>query len=686
MPNDKRIRYPQNLRLNTSSEFDPEQEHAFSFAQQHSGQPLEPAVRQIVEPQFGHDFANIRVHSDEQAAVAANGIHSRAFTVGNDLVFNSQQYSPWSLEGQGLLRHELTHAVQYQKSGDFGSQAKPLSQANDLAEQEARAASNTRQVGTVQAVPSALISAAPKNETESSSNAPAGQTSSNIGDFDIASMIGTVLTGQLQGSVGHGGENLVADVMLVASLLSRAGFIGDDLESNIKRFQGEIVLMNRPDGRIDPGGRTWQTLLSLTQNQTTTISSSPALSTQNPTEGSDVVEQTTSNDTPVSTTQKPANNLAVSLESVNAEVDALVSKSKNLTKDWQTQETGAGRDELVRAIKQIHAHIEQLPEALRPALFRKVNQVTPYYAQSPNMNLLEQGEAKDTRTCNITSLAMALEGLGKSPQDYTASKETIAGIAGFYADTVKTAEDHLNDSLETLRMPDFIQLAAIANEMGGKPANEENIKYGVFHVEIDAKKKEHQVGAWNTILSIYTLKDIAEKFGVKGDVVNFNLSSNDSADPKTRRKEQSKDFSTLRGIGSSHRATVEKMTDARNMREELATLKPEGKTYTKKAQALEKLEKSLEGKTDLSEQSLNEQEALIPLAEYKTRVQETIAARMDQGVQVVMGLSGHFVKVQAIQDDFVIVDDPARGTRSNRKVTWEEARAMAYFSTCLLIK
>jgi hypothetical protein len=387
-----------------------------------------------------------------------------------------------------------------------------------------------------------------------------------------------------------------------------------------------------------------------------------------------------------SNTAVPAGDGSITVASVSSEIDQLNIKSKSLKRDGGNQELGTGRDELVTSIKVIHAHIEQLPEATRPALFRRVNALTPYYSQSPNMNLLEQGKPEDTRTCNITSLAMALEGLGKSPKDYTGSKETIAGIAQFYDATVQTAEDHAGTSLETLRMPDYIQLAAIALEMGGKPPTQENIEYGVFHKTVDSKLKEHQEGAWNSILSIYTLQKIAEKFGVSSSVVNFNLTSNDSSDTKIRRKESSKDFSTLRGIGSTHRGNVEKLTDERNMREELEGIDPTSKAYASKSKALEKLEKANAGKNDLSEESLKEQEALIPMEEYKSRVTQTIGAKMDAGAQVVMGLSGHYVRLQSIQDAFVIVDDPARGSRANRKVMWEEARAMAYFSTCLLIE
>lgn len=76
------------------------------------GQPLDAATRAYMEPRFGHDFGNVRVHTDEQAAEAASGYHARAYTVGSDIVFGAQEYAPGTSEGQRLLAHELTHVVQ----------------------------------------------------------------------------------------------------------------------------------------------------------------------------------------------------------------------------------------------------------------------------------------------------------------------------------------------------------------------------------------------------------------------------------------------------------------------------------------------------------------------------------------------------------------------------------------------
>ncbi len=76
------------------------------------GEPLDTATRIFMEPRFGHDFSNIRVHSGAQAAESAQAVNALAFTVGRNVVFGAGQYAPRTVGGQRLLGHELTHAVQ----------------------------------------------------------------------------------------------------------------------------------------------------------------------------------------------------------------------------------------------------------------------------------------------------------------------------------------------------------------------------------------------------------------------------------------------------------------------------------------------------------------------------------------------------------------------------------------------
>jgi len=76
------------------------------------GQRLDQQTRALFEPRFGHDFSKVRVHADAKAAESAKAVNALAYTVGHDIVFGHGQFSPNTNQGQWLLAHELTHAVQ----------------------------------------------------------------------------------------------------------------------------------------------------------------------------------------------------------------------------------------------------------------------------------------------------------------------------------------------------------------------------------------------------------------------------------------------------------------------------------------------------------------------------------------------------------------------------------------------
>ena len=76
------------------------------------GESLSSQTRAFFEPRFGHDFSNVRIHTDSSSSDLAQSINAKAFTKGNHIVFNNGQYTPNTLEGKKLLGHELTHVVQ----------------------------------------------------------------------------------------------------------------------------------------------------------------------------------------------------------------------------------------------------------------------------------------------------------------------------------------------------------------------------------------------------------------------------------------------------------------------------------------------------------------------------------------------------------------------------------------------
>ncbi len=52
------------------------------------GQPLDAEARAFMEPRFGHDFSQVRVHTDAKATESARAVNALAYTVGRDVVWD----------------------------------------------------------------------------------------------------------------------------------------------------------------------------------------------------------------------------------------------------------------------------------------------------------------------------------------------------------------------------------------------------------------------------------------------------------------------------------------------------------------------------------------------------------------------------------------------------------------------
>ena len=69
-----------------------------------------------MEPRFGHDFSQVRVHTDARAAESAKAVNALAYTFGQDVVFESDQFAPAIGTGRRLLAHELARTLQQVRS------------------------------------------------------------------------------------------------------------------------------------------------------------------------------------------------------------------------------------------------------------------------------------------------------------------------------------------------------------------------------------------------------------------------------------------------------------------------------------------------------------------------------------------------------------------------------------------
>jgi hypothetical protein len=119
----------------------------------------------------------------------------------------------------------------------------------------------------------------------------------------------------------------------------------------------------------------------------------------------------------------------------------------------------------------------------------------------------------------------------------------------------------------------------------------------------------------------------------------------------------------LGGFGKDHRKDVEKYINARNKNEVTSDLQA---GYD----------------AAMADTSIDDR---LSLEAYRDYVIEHIGADLAAGGSIVIALSGHYAKLQAIVPDGLIVNDPARDSRAATHLTWAEARAMGYFKHRLVL-
>ena len=76
------------------------------------GTPLPASVRRFMEPRFKASFADVRIHTDANAATLSRQLAAQAFTTGNHIFFARDQFQPETAAGRELIAHELAHTIQ----------------------------------------------------------------------------------------------------------------------------------------------------------------------------------------------------------------------------------------------------------------------------------------------------------------------------------------------------------------------------------------------------------------------------------------------------------------------------------------------------------------------------------------------------------------------------------------------
>jgi Domain of unknown function (DUF4157) len=188
------------------NQLEPHQQNALSILER-PGLPLDAETRGALEPRFGHNFGDVRVHSGGEAARAARNLEARAFAVGQDVVLGDVDTS--TPEGFEILTHELAHTVQNAHYGP--AKEMKLSGVGDAAETSAQAAASTALSGgsnagaiASRAIPTGAVSlwnlGWTPEETHGGPYANIGATFNSWSDWNVSGGLGLANTSNPDGS------------------------------------------------------------------------------------------------------------------------------------------------------------------------------------------------------------------------------------------------------------------------------------------------------------------------------------------------------------------------------------------------------------------------------------------------------------------------------------------------------
>ncbi|MEV4316057.1 hypothetical protein [Actinocrispum sp. NPDC049592] len=449
----------------------------------------------------------------------------------------------------------------------------------------------------------------------------------------VAGAVVKGLVGQeLSGSVGVEGDNNPGDMLIVLRLLAAAGYADADLNAAISRFQKEVLHFPHPDGRVDPGGRTLRALTRTHASSSDSGSAAAPAAPGAPAAASAPVAPAA----PAPSGPIPADPAAIEAE-LNR-LEALGRKATPGSKGGQQayEESGPGRAELVEGIGNVRTAINGLTDPAKKAeFFHRVSAIAPFYTQFANTNILHKDVSiVRNSTCNITTVALCLEQMGKSAGDYTGDRHKLEAVE-------RWAEAQTGSEIDSgSRLADFMQLASIVEKLSVGDPTDEQIEKARFEA------LNHWIATGADPLMV-----LFRRFGVGTEVI------------------KSPEQDDLTAIGKKYRDGIWKTASAR--------------------QSLERQGKS--GDADVVEaghhvKDLDEQEEKVDLHGYKQWVKDTYTPILDAGRPVAVGQYYHWTRLQDFNDDYVVIDDVGGTNRLNRKYAWEEARGIGLFAKAVVVK
>jgi hypothetical protein len=599
------------------------------------GSPLSDEVRSFMEPRFGFNFSQVRVHTNSEAVQMNRELNAQAFTHGSHIYFGEGK----SPANDNLTAHEMTHVLQ-QTGGEqlqakfFNLETHPIRIANS-------------QDGWVQRYPDTILEVAQMGFAETILRLSIDQVINKTKDKKelINEAFWTAYPQMKEKKIND--EN-VPDSEQKQTYINAYKYIQKTLylkvEKEARKYTKSEVIVPKPNNKGIPG-----------------LPEKPQL--EHP-EFSAIVQ-----------------------EIEQMEQNSLEYEEKH------HEEIGDARTERIEKIAELRKRIAALGETLsdlessqiksaQAYLYRRLAPLAPYYGQMANTNMLAKGSDKGwARTCNVTVPAMIVEGIGKTKDDYDQSqvpmlKRIFNVLEGKYKERDKY--DDATD-FDALRLPDFMALIHIRRhlfqELPNEPTKEKDKK------EYEEKKKNRKI-------YIDSLTDTDSEF-----VKEVSQARKDAAETTTHH--QSMMFlieqfggktephyvfrKELETIGTAQKAYTKAELRGENP-EEWRELYNEVKSGTKSLDKLNKTDKKryyiIEDYEKFNKQKADE---LLSVDDYREAVLKKVNPLLDKGAQILVGMERHFVRLDALDQDTIQVDDPGEKGFKDLQVTWEQARNLGYF-------
>lgn len=673
------------------------------------GSPLPNDVASEMGSKIGADFSNVRTHTDTNAVQMNQELGAKAFAHQNDIYFNEGQYNPSSPGGKRLLAHELTHTVQQQSTQliqkeDLVETTEQIEQELDLkaANKYNRNHYNRKKKSHYTRLLEDMKKVSGNDDLASSVKEAAlpGSKKTDVNKWKVFSKLVKEVQTKLQEkgypvktNDGKLDGNTIAQMSKAIAKISHNHHSNDHADSALKNQVSdrlEKVDIDKINSDID-------SIESRNENSKIfeDFFKGDALYSQ-----SSKIQKTEQVDFIISTVNK----LVKQLVAIEKEITAIrnkvhlskskktaTDKSKDLQNPSEYKKYYEGSSQVREAKNKLQATIRRLLKNLsakgsnhktayvkqfKAKTYRKLTQYVNYSTQLANFNYLPSGGSKAwTRTCNVSTLAMTLELLGKSAKDFTGDKRVMVKIG-------RSLDAYLinYDRIAALPFDDFLQLAVIYAQDAAavKQLQKKVSRANKARAKETAIVLKLQSGGARNNTSLGRLRLVAKLFGGK----------------------ELKYIDTIMSFGKQDRSTY---GDVNKKRKKLSRLqKVEKKTAAQKKEivALQNNLKGFDTKTGRYQQ-VNKKLAKegITIKNYKKQAIATYGKYLNEGYAVGITRSkgshgrpdredvhtGHYMFLVDVNEQKIVVMDPYRDGRMT-SVSWEKAWNLGYFAYGMRIK